>query len=135
MLDDGDEKSASSASVSVLSVRNENRSTVRRVAVDPSFFSPSLSFCFFSAASPNNATFIELSLLEARERVTQVSSLHYIRSAARRIIGVASFLLASLNASFFSPLYPFCFLSAATPNNATFIEPFLLVAREKVTPR
>jgi hypothetical protein len=57
---------------------------------------------------PIASKFIDPSLLAERERVIQLRSIHCIRSDARRILVVASFLLASPNAlepslSFFSP--------------------------------
>ena len=91
-------KSASSASVSILSVQNENGASfvvVFRVVVDPSPFSPSFPFSFPSTATPNRSKFLD-PFLTSRARESDPVTFHPLHSFGYKAhSGVASFLLAS----------------------------------------
>jgi hypothetical protein len=86
--------SASSASVSVFigSEVSDQRSVV--VVADPSPFSPSFPFCFLSTAAPSSVNLLDPSLLPSVQERDMVRYLHCIRSDARHILVVGSFLLA-----------------------------------------
>ena len=88
-------KSASSASVSILSVQNENGASfvvvVFRVVVDPSPFSPSFPFSALQLPLLTDPSFSILFSLVERERVIRLRSIHCIRSDTRRTLALHPF--------------------------------------------
>ena len=102
------------------------RSVVRRrVTEDPSPFSPSFRYCFPFTATPNSSQLIYPSFLVEREILIQLWFIHCIRSDARRILGFASFLLASPNALTFAFLLFSTNLSGTNHNHVLFSDPLL----------